>query len=182
MRYFSWEYWTNNTALILAILGLVLMILIIAIQRIVHFRHMTMPSGFPDLFTLVARASGKNLVALSVIVILLVLRNSITFLRAWGLGRYLPLDNNIYLHKVVGVLIFLLGMVHSLCHLLNFAINIQPDPLKYLQITYKYWLVHFGPEALTVYNKPDNCLIANDTDPKFNCSKPEGLILNPHIS
>ena len=170
MRYLSWEYWTNNTALILAILGLALIILIIAVQRIVHFRHMTMlsPLGFPDLFTLTARASGKNLVALSVIVILLVLRNSITFLRARGLGRYLPLDNNIYLHKVVGVLIFVLGMIHSLAHLLNFAINIQPDPLCYLQINYRY-----TRGAVAAYNKPPGCQRINETDPQ--CSRPDGL-------
>ena len=174
MRYLSWEYWTNNTALILTILSLGLMILIIAIQRIVHFRHMTMASGFPDLFTLVARASGKNLVALSVIVILLVLRNSITFLRAWGLGRYLPLDNNIYLHKVVGVLIFLLGMVHSLCHLLNFAINIQPDPLHYLLINYRY-----TRGAVPAYNQPPGCVRIIELDHERNnqtepaCSRPD---------
>ena len=121
MRYLSWEYWTNNTALILAILGLGLMILILATWRIVHFRHMTMLSGFPDLFTLIARASGKNLVALSVIVILLVLRNSITFLRAWGLGRYLPLDNNIYFHKLVGRIIFAQAWLHTIMHLINFG-------------------------------------------------------------
>ena len=181
-RYFTTEYWNNNRPLIFAILGLILLMVVITIERFCYFRQMTMADGStPNLFYMFSRAAGKNILALSVIITMLVLRNTITLLRNMGVGRFLPLDNNIYLHKVVGVLIFLLGMVHSLCHLLNFAINIQPDPLKYLLMTYKYWEIHFG-DPLEHYNTPDHCSIVEETNTNFNCSKPEGLQLDPNIS
>ncbi|KAG8222079.1 hypothetical protein J437_LFUL000523 [Ladona fulva] len=39
------------------------------------------------------------------LVLLLVLRRCITFLRAHGLSHFLPLDHHIYFHKLVGILI-----------------------------------------------------------------------------
>ena len=62
------------------------------------------------------------------IILVLVLRYSITKLRELGLSNILPLDHNIYLHKVVGYLIFFQSLFHTVMHLLNFWINVQPDP------------------------------------------------------
>ena len=69
------------------------------------------------------------------------------------------------------------GLVHSLMHLANFAINIQPDPLKYLLMTFKYWEKHFGsPDAaLAAYNLPPDCMKVTE-----NCTRPDGL--DPDIS
>ena len=181
-RYFTTEYWNNNKPLIFAILALVLLMVVVTIERCYYFSRMTMVDGStPNLFYMLSRSAGKNILALSVIVIMLVLRNTITLLRNLGVGRFLPLDNNIYLHKVVGVLIFVLGMVHSLCHLLNFAINIQPDPVKYLLMTYKYWQIHFG-DPLKVYHAPESCFFVTENDTSFNCSKPAGLSVGQNIS
>ena len=41
MRYFTWEYWSNNAPLIITILAIVAMMVAITIQRFVYFRHMT---------------------------------------------------------------------------------------------------------------------------------------------
>ena len=49
------------------------------------------------------------------------LRQCITFLRTHGFSSVLPLDQHIYLHKMVGVLIGVLSLVHTLMHLLNFG-------------------------------------------------------------
>ena len=179
MRYFTWEYWSNNAPLIITILAIVAMMVAITIQRFVYFRHMTTLSGFtPNLFYMFSRATGKNILALSVIVIMLVLRHTITLLRNLGLGRFLPLDNNLYLHKLVGTLIFVLGLIHSLCHFLNFGLNIQPAPLQYLLMTFKYWEVHFGgrEEALAAYQSPPGCQRLNETEP--DCRRPDGLDLD----
>lgn len=162
-RYLSMEYFYSNRSLVLAIAALIVLILIITLERLIYFSHMTMLSGFtPNIFYMLSRAAGKNILALSIIVIMLVLRHSITILRNYGLGRVLPLDNNIYLHKIVGSLIFMLGVIHSVCHFSNFAVNIQPDPVKYLQLTYKYWENHFGKgNVFSQYNLPDGCYLAN---------------------
>ena len=57
----------------------------------------------------------------SMMALVLVLRNCITKLRNLGLAQFLPLDHNIYFHKLVGELIFVLAWIHTLMHLVNFG-------------------------------------------------------------
>ena len=54
-------------------------------------------------------------------VLVLVLRYTITKLRDLGFGQILPLDHNIYLHKVTGVVIFFMAWSHTIMHLINFG-------------------------------------------------------------
>ena len=55
------------------------------------------------------------------LILILVLRYTITVMRELGIGSVLPLDNNIYLHKVVGYLIFFQAWFHTIMHLCNFG-------------------------------------------------------------
>ena len=55
----------------------------------------------------------------SILILLWVLRFTITILRRKGFGGYLPLDDNIYLHKICGVVIFLQAIIHGTMHLIN---------------------------------------------------------------
>ena len=71
-----------------------------------------------DHFSLLA---GLCLNFSSMLVIVLVLRYTITKCRNMGLTKYLPLDNNIYLHKVTGLTIFVLAWLHTIMHLCNFC-------------------------------------------------------------
>eukprot|EP00092_Neocalanus_flemingeri_P001545 GFUD01001647.1.p1 GENE.GFUD01001647.1~~GFUD01001647.1.p1 ORF type:complete len:817 (+),score=154.82 GFUD01001647.1:61-2511(+) len=175
-RYFTVEYQQNNRTLLSSMFCIMLMSLIIIIQRAYYFRNFSMLSGFtPNFFYMTSRACGKNILALSIIVLMLVLRKSITVLRNFGLASILPLDNNIYIHKTVGIIIFVLGSIHSLAHLLNFGINVQPDPVKFLQLTYKYWEVHYGVGVpLTLYKPPMGCQVVNDCSPS-SVMVPEGV-------
>ena len=99
------------------------------------------------------------------IILVLVLRYTITKLRELGLSNVLPLDHNIYLHKVVGYLIFFQSWFHTIMHLINFAINVQPDPVKFVQLTSKYW-ESFGPHrpgwTNLGYNVPPGCVITTE--------------------
>lgn len=54
-------------------------------------------------------------------ILILMLRQCITFLRTHGFNSILPLDHHIYLHKLTGVLIGIFSAVHTLMHLLNFG-------------------------------------------------------------
>lgn len=47
------------------------------------------------------------------------LRQCITFLRTRGVSAFLPLDHHIYLHKVTGITISVLSLVHTAMHLIN---------------------------------------------------------------
>ena len=64
---------------------------------------------------------GRTLLFNSVLILVLVLRYSITMLRDLGMASVLPLDNNIYFHKLVGRLIFVQAWIHTTSHLLNFG-------------------------------------------------------------
>ena len=136
------EYWSEN--LRLWILFIFAANLIIMIQRAVYFREFSSLNGSPNVFYMFSRSCGKALLFNCVLILVLVLRLSITTLRRIGLSKILPLDNHIYLHKVTGTLIFVQALVHSGCHLFNFAINIQPDPVKFVQMNYVYWRNHYG--------------------------------------
>lgn len=57
-------------------------------------------------------------------VLVLMLRQTLTFLRTRGLGSILPLDQHIYLHKLTGWLIVSYGLLHTLMHLINFSKDI----------------------------------------------------------
>ena len=161
-RYVSKDYWLNNKSLLSFILLILIINLALFTQRGYYFRNFSMLNGFtPNIFYLVSRACGRN----SVLVLLLVFRNSITLLRKFGLAAYLPLDNNIYLHKLVGFLIFLQSCLHTIMHLCNFAINVQPNPVKFLQLTYKYWEDYYGVGVpLTLYKLPPGCTLVNSSE------------------
>lgn len=57
-------------------------------------------------------------------ILILMLRQCITFLRTHGFSSVLPLDQHIYLHKMTGVLIAIFSVMHTLMHLLNFGMYV----------------------------------------------------------
>lgn len=59
---------------------------------------------------------------------MLMLRHSLTYLRSQGLSSYLPLDNHIYLHKLTGIVVSILSLLHTIAHLFNFSIIVVNDP------------------------------------------------------
>ena len=63
--------------------------------------------------------SGLCLNFSSALVMTLILRHTITKCRNIGLGTYLPLDHNIYLHKLTGYIIFVLAWLHAIMHMCN---------------------------------------------------------------
>lgn len=59
--------------------------------------------------------------------------------------------------------LLLQASLHSLMHLLNFAINVQPDPVKFLQLTYRYWEEYYGEGIpMGMYAVPPGCSIVNN--------------------
>ena len=85
------------------------------------------------------RANGRCLLFNSMMVLVVVLRYTITSLRNLGLSKILPLDHNIYIHKYIGSIIFVQAWFHTIMHLINFGVNIQPDPVKFVQLNTEYW-------------------------------------------
>ena len=164
------EYWANN--LRLWILLIIFVNVVIMAQRIYFFRDFVMLNGnSPDFLYLISRASGKALLFNSALILVLVLRKTITSLTRIGFSRILPLEHHIYIHKVTGIIIFFQATIHSIAHLCNFAINVQPNPVKFVLLTYDYWCRHFGRDFLEahldgqLYSLPPGCVLAKQNEP-----------------
>ena len=86
-------------------------------------------------------------------VLVLMLRYSLTRIRNLGLSTILPLDHHVYLHKLTGVVILVLAWIHTLSHLINFGVNVQPDPVKFVQLNNDYWVIQV--RSLTQFHSVD---------------------------
>ena len=177
------EYWSNT--LRIWILFIIAMNIAIMVQRVYYYRHFVTLNNGPNYFFFTSRATGKALLFNAIMVLVVVLRNAITYLRRLNLSSILPLDNNIYLHKVIGTIIFFLAAIHSLAHLSNFAVNIQPDPVKFVMLNYGYWTDRYGDDFVKLhktaglYRAPVGCNVTLCTDtsmqPKLEELSPRAL-------
>ena len=159
MPYFlSVQFIINNRSLVLFSTLIIIINIILFTMRGIYFLEFPMLSGFkPNLFYVISRACGRVLLFNSTLLLIFVLRYTMTTLRNMGLAACLPLDHNIAFHKKLGMVIFILSWIHTIMHLLNFGINIQPDPILFVQLSAKYWAEN-GKDWTTVgYNLPTGC-------------------------
>nr|XP_012143255.1 PREDICTED: NADPH oxidase 5 isoform X1 [Megachile rotundata] len=97
-------------------------------------------------YVMLARACGQCLNFNCSFILVLMLRQCITFLRTHGFNSVLPLDQHIYLHKMTGVLIGVFSVVHTLMHLLNFGtVVINDEILNQNNYTLSEWLLTDRP-------------------------------------
>ncbi len=102
--------------------------IILFITRAVYFRGMyNLDQTQPNPFYMLSRANGRTLLFNSIMVLIVVLRYTVTKMRDLGLSKILPLDHNIYIHKVIGILIFFQAWWHTIMHLINFGNPNQLD-------------------------------------------------------
>ena len=66
-------------------------------------------------------SKGQSLHFETVLVLLFILRRSISWLRARGLEWLLPLDRHVHFHKIMGWTICAFSVVHTIGHLINFG-------------------------------------------------------------
>ncbi|XP_071869754.1 NADPH oxidase isoform X2 [Bombus fervidus] len=97
-------------------------------------------------YVMVARACGQCLNFNCSFILVLMLRQCITFLRTHRFNSVLPLDQHIYLHKVTGALIGIFSVVHTVMHLLNFGtIVVYDEAFNYNNYTMSEWLLTSRP-------------------------------------
>lgn len=108
-----WEYISNNLVRFNLFLAIFLISVTLFISRIITY------SGSCG-FLILARASGQCLNFFCAIIVLAVCRRSITLLRSKGYGRYLPLDDHVYFHKMIGLFIVAHSITHTIGHVFNF--------------------------------------------------------------
>ena len=70
-------------------------------------------------FVIAARVCGLPLNFNCILILILMLRKTLTLLRATYISQFLPLDHNILFHKNVGVFIGVLSGIHTGAHIGN---------------------------------------------------------------
>ncbi|KAH8309544.1 hypothetical protein KR059_011653 [Drosophila kikkawai] len=117
----SLAYMKNNQVFVTYLFFYIAVNLCLFISRAIQYRA---SNGF----VIIARACGQCLNFNCAWVLVLMLRHSLTYLRGRGLSSYLPLDHHVYLHKLTGITISVLSLVHTIMHLFNFSIIVINDP------------------------------------------------------
>ncbi|XP_044571616.1 NADPH oxidase 5 isoform X3 [Drosophila ananassae] len=118
---FSLAYMKNNQVFVTYLFFYIAVNLCLFISRAIQYRA---SNGF----VIIARACGQCLNFNCAWVLVLMLRHTLTYLRGRGLSTYLPLDHHVYLHKLTGITISVLSLVHTVMHLFNFSIIVINDP------------------------------------------------------
>lgn len=107
-------YARNNTARIAFTALFVGVNAVLFITRAYQYSH-------TNLLEMGARACGHCLNLNCSLLLLLILRRTVTRLRNSWLGQYLPCDQHVHFHKMAGWMVFFLSILHTLFHLANFV-------------------------------------------------------------
>ncbi|XP_057579295.1 NADPH oxidase 5 [Hippopotamus amphibius kiboko] len=76
---------------------------------------------------MVAKGCGQCLNFDCSFIAVLMLRRCLTWLRGTWLAQVLPLDHNIQFHQLMGYVVVGLSLVHSVAHVVNFALRAQTE-------------------------------------------------------
>ncbi|XP_065936823.1 NADPH oxidase 5-like [Magallana gigas] len=109
---FTLKYIVNNLRKVLFLALYITINIILTVYTVYRYRD---SNGF----VIVARVGGMNLNFNCSFILVFLLRNCITYLRATFLANYLPLDQHIDFHKLVGRLILFYAILHSVAHIGN---------------------------------------------------------------
>ncbi|XP_044737262.1 NADPH oxidase 5-like [Chrysoperla carnea] len=135
----STPYMKNNYIYLIFLALFLIVNIALFVSRAIQYKN---SNGY----VIVARACGQCLNFNCMFVLVLMLRQSITFLRTRGFSSYLPLDQHIYFHKLTGTLIAIYSVVHTISHLLNFSLIVVNDPVvNEKNYTTAEWLVTTRP-------------------------------------
>ncbi|XP_034479034.1 NADPH oxidase 5 isoform X2 [Drosophila innubila] len=132
-------YMKNNQVFVTYLFFYITVNLCLFISRAIEYR---LSNGF----VIIARACGQCLNFNCAWVLVLMLRHSLTYLRSRGLSSFLPLDHHVYLHKLTGITISVLSLVHTIMHLFNLTISVINDPkINAGHFTIPEWLLTDRP-------------------------------------
>merc|ERR1719242_2642280 len=184
-HHFNLGYWKNNKPFLCTLYLIIGVNIVLMVQRAYYFKDFAMLDGYtPNVFYMISRACGRAILFNTVVSLVFVLRYLMTFLRNMGLAHKLPLDHSIYFHKVVGWLIFSQAWLHTIAHLINFGLNVQPNPVKFLQLTSPYWKEYVANWTMMGYKVPPGCdIVPRESKLTEFCEwdalhVPEGLTIN----
>ncbi|KAM4749054.1 NADPH oxidase 5-like [Rhinophrynus dorsalis] len=112
-RYLTPSYWHNNRSKLLFMCAYWCL-------NVLLFAHAAVIHASLGGWIMVAKGCGQCLNFNCAFIVVLMLRRCLTWLRATCVMRFLPLDQNVVLHELVGYVIFVLTVVHTASHVINF--------------------------------------------------------------
>ncbi|KAL0099174.1 hypothetical protein PUN28_020033 [Cardiocondyla obscurior] len=132
-------YIKNNFVFITFMSMFVLIHVALFATRLYEYRH---SNGY----IMIARASGQCLNFDCTFILILMLRQCLTFLRNHRFNSILPLDHHMYLHKITGILIGVFSIIHTLMHLINCGtVIIKDEVMNSGNYTMSEWLLTSRP-------------------------------------
>uniref|UniRef100_A0A8D1TN80 NADPH oxidase 5 n=1 Tax=Sus scrofa TaxID=9823 RepID=A0A8D1TN80_PIG len=119
-RLLTSAYWHNHRSHLLCLATYVgLHVLLFALAASAHRAFGTS--------IMVAKGCGQCLNFDCSFIVVLMLRRCLTWLRATWLAQVLPLDQNIQFHQLMGYVAVGLSLVHTVAHVVNFALQAQSE-------------------------------------------------------
>lgn len=89
-----------------------------------------------NLFVIIARICGNSLNFNCSFILVLVLRKHLTWLRSTSAATFLPLDDSIEIHKIIGIVILVESLIHTIAHFINLYIVC-------VRLNFNYWTALF---------------------------------------
>ncbi|WP_299402884.1 EF-hand domain-containing protein [Acaryochloris sp. IP29b_bin.148] len=121
-----WHYIKNNWGKFL------FLFLYLAITFFLFFHAYTSPAyRFDTPWYRIARGCGLALNFNGALVLVPIMRHWMTVLRNTKLNKYLPIDEHIAFHKIVGHMIFVLAVIHTVAHIVNHIFESQAFKINY---------------------------------------------------
>ncbi|XP_044264795.1 NADPH oxidase 5 isoform X3 [Tribolium madens] len=132
-------YVKNNYVYLIFLAAFLIVNAALFISRAIEYRD-------KNWYTIFARACGQCLNFNCMFVLVLMLRQCITFLRTRGYSSMLPLDQHIYFHKLTGMFIFGYSVLHTIMHVCNFSLVVVDSPINVKNLTVNEWLFTNKPQ------------------------------------
>ncbi|XP_071825640.1 NADPH oxidase 5-like isoform X3 [Apostichopus japonicus] len=129
-RYLTWRYIHNNSRKLLFLLIYFFVNSVLFGTKCYEVRSYTENNNW---CLAIARGCGQCLNFNSSFILVLMLRKTLTYIRATKLAEYLPVDQNISFHKLVGYFLAAFSFIHTAAHIGN-AIVITDSPDKVFEL------------------------------------------------
>ncbi|XP_071788669.1 NADPH oxidase 5-like [Asterias amurensis] len=120
-RYLTWRYINNNVRKVIFVVAYCLVNATLFTET--AYRFTSIGSNW---CLVIARGCGQCLNLNGSLILVLMLRQTLTFVRSTRVARLLPIDQHIIFHKTVGLIIAVLSLIHTVAHVGNAVIITEP--------------------------------------------------------
>ena len=103
--------------------SLLIFFALLTVVNVVLFATSALRYRGQGVWLMLAHGAGGCLNLDGALVLLPVMRRIVHWARLTALGRLLPLDDALLIHRVLGVGLFVLGLIHALAHFANYSVH-----------------------------------------------------------